>query len=71
MHIDDDDDDDDDNFDTYLADDVFATETIVFVEGKQTYVSVLLEGDMMISLHHWRWEKGAKSNFACSTYDSS
>jgi len=44
-----DDDNDDEDFDTYLANCVYTTtETIVFVEGKRTFVSVLLEGDMMV-----------------------
>jgi len=33
------------------------------VEGKQTYVSALLQGDIIIGLLHWRWEKGAKVKF--------
>jgi hypothetical protein len=39
------------------------TETIVFVEGKQRYVSALLQNDIMVGLHHWHWEKGAKVKF--------
>jgi hypothetical protein len=58
-------DDDDDDFDTYLADDEFALRQRLqsLWKERKTYVSVLLEGDMMIGLHHWLWEKGFKVKF--------